>query len=570
MTWRSVEELGEQGDINRRNRHLKEWLQKRSGLDQEVGVHNSQTKASFPVGIHGNRQIAWTNSSKSLTEVRLTNEERLRLEGYQRHAFNQLLSDKIGLRRNVPDTRDELCKDVSYPADLPSASIIICFHNEASSALLRTVQSVLDRSPLHLIKEIILVDDNSDQQEDSKKIKEFVSSHAKVWIKRTEKREGLIRGRTIGARSASGDILVFLDSHCEVNTQWLEPLLTRVKERSNFVVCPIIDIINSDSFMYKPSGIVRGGFNWGLHFKWEQVPNTQRQTPADIIKPIKSPTMAGGLFAINRTYFQQIGEYDQGMEIWGGENLELSFRLWMCGGGLEIIPCSRVGHVFRKRRPYDDPYTFNSVYRNQIRLAEVWLDNYKVFFYRSQMAYNRLNPGDITSRLNLKKQLKCKSFGWYLKNIYPELQVPGPVDTQKSNPAVKSRKAQRTFDNDQILKVGQIRSEKMDGCLDINGNINMKRAGVVVNPCRETEDQIWAYSLNNELRMGLLCLDVVNNAVIMMKCSRKGQGQDWEYRNEMQSFYNKMSDQCLGWDESLRRIVLVNCNERPKWSWKEV
>jgi polypeptide N-acetylgalactosaminyltransferase len=128
----------------------------------------------------------------------------------------------------------------------------------------------------------------------------------------------------------------------------------------------------------------------------------------------------------------------------------------MCGGGLEIIPCSRVGHVFRKRRPYDDPYTFNSVYRNQIRLAEVWLDNYKVFFYRSQMAYNRLNPGDITSRLNLKKQLKCKSFGWYLKNIYPELQVPGPVDTQKSNPAVKSRKAQRTFDNDQILKVGQV------------------------------------------------------------------------------------------------------------------
>jgi polypeptide N-acetylgalactosaminyltransferase len=93
------------------------------------------------------------------------------------------------------------------------------------------------------------------------------------------------------------------------------------------VVCPIIDIIDSDTFKYVESPVCRGGFTWGMFFKWDYPPWSYFKTPEDYIKPLRSATMAGGLFAISKEYFEYLGEYDKGMDVWGAENVELSFRV---------------------------------------------------------------------------------------------------------------------------------------------------------------------------------------------------------------------------------------------------
>ncbi|XP_075451575.1 polypeptide N-acetylgalactosaminyltransferase 14 isoform X4 [Ascaphus truei] len=443
---------------------------------------------------------------------------------YRLYAFNQRESERIPSNRAIKDTRHYRCTELHYQSDLPPTSIIITFHNEARSTLLRTIRSVLNRTPMHLIHEIILVDDFSDDR--------------------------LIRSRVRGADIAHAGVLTFLDSHCEVNKDWLLPLLQRIKENPTRVVSPVIDIINLDTFAYiAASSDLRGGFDWSLHFKWEQLSLEQKAKRLDPTEPIKTPVIAGGLFVIEKSWFNHLGKYDTTMDIWGGENFEISFRVWMCGGSLEIIPCSRVGHVFRKKHPYVFPEgNANTYIKNTKRTAEVWMDEFKKHYYAARPAAQGRPYGDIQKRLSLRKNLKCHSFKWYLENVYPELQIPV----------------------EPLSKSGIIRQRQR--CLESQKTEGQDSPSLNLVPCSSlkgasTMSQEWIYSQVQQISQQTLCLSVPTlfpgTQVVLMPCKEEDGKQRWSKvgsRIEHMASHFCLDTEIIGdTDENNREIVINPC-----------
>lgn len=478
-------------------------------------------------------------------------QESLMREKFRLNQFNLLASDSISLNRSLPDVRLEGCRDKSYPELLPTTSIVIVFHNEAWSTLLRTVWTIIIRSPRALLAEIILVDDASERDYLGKELEDHVANFpVPVRVLRTGKRSGLIRARLIGAKEVKGQVITFLDAHCECTEGWLEPLLARVAENRKTVVCPIIDVISDESFEYvTASDMTWGGFNWKLNFRWYRVPQREMdRRNGDRTQPLRTPTMAGGLFSIDKDYFNEIGTYDEGMDIWGGENLEMSFRVWQCGGELEIIPCSHVGHVFRDKSPYSFPGgVAKIVNKNAARVAEVWMDAWKDFFYEMNPGARSVEVGDVSSRRALRKDLKCHSFRWYLENVYPESQMP--LD---------------------YFYLGEIRNAESQTCLDTMGRKGGENVGM--SYCHGLGgNQVFAYTKRQQIMSDDNCLDATgtDGMVKLIRCHGMGGNQAWQYDSQGGSIRHVNSGRCLSKPESrdVTLPVLKRCDESVSQQW---
>ncbi|XP_043969444.1 N-acetylgalactosaminyltransferase 7 isoform X3 [Gambusia affinis] len=418
--------------------------------------------------------------------------------------FNMVASDMISLDRTISDIRHEECKYWHYDDRLLTSSVIIVFHNEGWSTLMRTVHSVIKRTARRYLAEIVLIDDFSNKAHLKERLEEYIKQwNGLVKLFRNDKREGLIQARSIGAKKATkGQVLIYLDAHCEVGINWYAPLVAPISKD-------------------------------------------------------RSPAMAGGLFAIERDFFFELGLYDPGLQIWGGENFEISYKIWQCGGQLLFVPCSRVGHIYRLQGWQGNPppahVGSSPTLKNYVRVVEVWWDDYKDYFYASRPETLTLAYGDISELKRFREEHRCKSFKWFMEEIAYDIPLHYPLPPKN-------------------VEWGEIRGFETSYCIDSMGHTN--GGNVEIGPChRMGGNQLFRINEAKQLMQYDQCLTKGDNSAVIITHCERNQHTEWNYFKDLHRFTHVPTGKCLDRSDLLHKVFISDCDvskSTQKWEMNNI
>ncbi|KAK3108799.1 hypothetical protein FSP39_016001 [Pinctada imbricata] len=446
------------------------------------------------------------------------------------------------------------CSRKTYPSDLPLVSVIIPFRNEALSVLLRTVHSIINTTPQQNLVDIILVDDGSTDDDVKSVLEVHVKGMTKVKILRLSSSVGLMGSRQKGIENATSDIIVVMDSHMEVTAGWFEPIATEMKMDPKALLTGQVGVIDRDTFQFQSfpldkvpeNSLDYQTFDFYLYQTGAFLKEEYLKTRKMKSDPFYIPAIQGNFFMMNRTMFLKLGGFDLGMKLWGAEQFELSFKVWMCGGSIKCVPCSLAGHLYREiiwKRPKSE-----TKHSNEYRLAAVWMDQYRNDVFEMLGNYS-LEYGDVEERRKIRRTNKCKSFQYYLDKVktFAHIYIP------------RGRKAK-----------GIIQNAATEACLD--GPLHYgSQIAIITYWCHyKGYNQYWELSAKDQLRHSYVCVrrNMTNHAVTE-RCKEHGlDEQTWRY-NQNDEIVEQSSGLCLTANTINTPVHLEACKGKrnQKWFW---
>jgi len=283
----------------------------------------------------------------------------------------------------------------------------------------RTVKSVFAATPPEILHEIIVIDDYSDPPLEGLWYEDENPADYKLKFLRSHRHQlGLIDAKHQGAEAASGDIIVFFDCHVKPAIGYYEPFVREISENPKRVVVPTITGLDVATWKEtgRPQDSETGGLSkcyltFDANFRWF---NDEKPWV---------PIMSGGLLAIGRDWFFELGGHDQEMQAWGGENIDLSLRIWRCGGEIVYAPRSYVGHMWRVKDKKETSVKYKLPAEKALgNRARAFKAHALKYFLNKTLTFPefqnwRDNGGsdlDLRSIQEPLSHLQCKSFDWYL------------------------------------------------------------------------------------------------------------------------------------------------------------
>lgn len=400
-----------------------------------------------------------------------------------------------------------------------SISVIIPARNEDAPLLINTFKYLFIETPDVLLKEVIVVDDQSDDPIQAV-IDEQITDQdqrSKIRVIRLDERQGLTNAKTIGAEQALGTHIFFLDGHCRVAPNYAERMLGRsLSESPSDIIVPEVIDVDGETFSFKSmNGGVKMMFEWNFEFSWFDNNKTDDRVPVS----------SGGILLMTRREFITRGKYDRGQLEWGGENIEQSLRSWLCGGRVIVERGAKIGHVFhRKLKP--GRVQVATVERNHARAAFVWLDDWLKYFEvkhrRGNMMLSEMGPY-IDERLEWRHRLKCGKFDDFV-NLFE------PVFDQRNlymdrDVSIQDMQSGLCITGKQLNETGKVRDRPVQLIWDLCQMYdNRQRFGTIMDGQR-IRSSIYERCFQRDTKSNELKISACDLAL-------KNRNQDWKFKDE--------------------------------------